>query len=96
MTLDVDLDDLTTIATTLEQGSDGLEGLAGTVPAGVQAGPMTAVIASMISQITNSAGNVSDSMAGAAELVRLSRRYYLEADASADAGLTQIEQAMKQ
>lgn len=57
-----------------------LEGLEGSVPAGVQAGPMTAVITSMLSQVTNSAGNTSSALSGAAELVRVSSRYYERAD----------------
>ena len=86
---------LGTIADDLDKGAAGLEELAGSVPSGVDAGPMTGVISSMLAQVTNSAGNVSSALTGAAGLVRLSRRYYERADASAEAGLSDIEEVMK-
>jgi hypothetical protein len=92
--IDVDTEVLDSIATGLDTGARGLEGLAGTVPGGIDAGPMTAVIASMLGQITDSAGNVSSSMAAAAETVRLCRRYYERADASADAEFGEIRTVM--
>lgn len=94
--IDVDLGVLSSIATTLDRGSDGLEQLAGSVPSGVDAGPMTAVLASMLSQVVDSAGNVSEAMTGAAEMVRLSRRYYERADADAVTDLSGIREAMGQ
>lgn len=90
----VDLAVLAGIATELDAAADGLEGLAGSVPSGVDAGPMTAVIAAMLAQITDSAANVSQSLTASAELVRLCRRYYRQADADADAGLGEIREAM--
>lgn len=93
--IDVDKEVLGTIAGDLDRGAAGLEDVAGSVPSGVQAGPMTGVIASMLSQVTNSAGNTSSALTGAAEMVRLSRRYYDRADADADAGMTEIQKAMK-
>ena len=47
-----------------------------------------------MSQIVDSAGNVSTSMSGAADAVRLCRRYYERADADAEAGLGDIKKAM--
>ncbi|MCW2817924.1 MAG: hypothetical protein JWR42_711 [Marmoricola sp.] len=93
--IDVDLPSLDTIATALDTGARGIDDLAGTTPGGIDAGPMTGVIAGMLSQVVNSAGNVSSSLTGAASLVRLSRQYYERADAEATASLTEIQQAMK-
>jgi hypothetical protein len=93
-TVDVDLAVLASIATGLDAGADGLENLAGSVPSGVDAGPMTAVIASMIGQVVDSAGNVSESLSGVAELVRTARGYYERADADGAASLAEIEEAM--
>jgi hypothetical protein len=93
-TVDVDLEVHDAIASSLETGAQGLEGLSGGVPAGIDAGPMTAVITGMLSQIVDSAGNVSTSLTSAAEGVRLSRRYYEQSDASAQSGLEAIRKAM--
>ncbi|MDF1605136.1 hypothetical protein [Nocardioides sp. YIM 152315] len=82
------------IADGLDKGASGLEELAGSVPSGVDAGPMTAVIASMLAQVTDSAGDVSTSLTGVAALVRQIRRYYERADASAEASLTDIKDVM--
>lgn len=92
--IDVDLGALALIAATLDRGADGLEGLAGSVPAGIDAGPMTGVIASMLSQVVDSAGNVSTASSGAAGLVRLSRDYYQRADADAEASFADIKKVM--
>jgi hypothetical protein len=92
--IDVDLGVLGSIASGLDSGADGLEGLSGSVPGGIDAGPMTAVIAGMLSQVVDSAGNVSTSMSAAADAVRMSRRYYERADADAQAGMDQIREAM--
>jgi hypothetical protein len=93
--VDVDLAVLSTIATTLDGGADGLEQLSGSVPSGVDAGPMTAVITSMLGQVVDSAGNVSEALTGVAELVRLARGYYERADADAASSLEEIKQAMQ-
>lgn len=93
--IDVDKGVLDAIATSLDDGASGLEGLAGSVPAGVDAGPMTAVVASMLGQVVDSAGNVSISMTGAAALVRECRAYYERSDASAEAGLDAVREAMQ-
>lgn len=92
---DVDTRVLGIIATSLDEGASGLENLAGTEPAAVDAGPMSAVITSMLAQILDSAGNVSAAMSTAAEAVRLSRTYYERADADAEAGLEEIRRAME-
>ncbi len=92
--IDVDLGVLDTIADDLEGAATGLEGLAGSVPRGVDAGPMTAVVASMLSQVVTSAGNVSTALSGSAESVRLARAYYERADADASAGMGRIRQEM--
>lgn len=94
MSVDVELGVLTSIANDLNSGAEGLEGLAGGVPSGVDAGPMTAVIAGMLSQIVDSAGNVSTSMSGTADAVEVCRLYYQRADADAEAGLNDIKKAM--
>lgn len=94
--IDVDHETLDSIARDLRRGAAGMEDLADGVPEEADAGPMTAVIASMLSQIVDSAGNVSDSMNAAAEMVRLSGRYYQRADADAAAGLDEVRQAMTQ
>ncbi len=47
---------------------------------------MTAVVASMLSQVVTSAGNVSNALTGTAEGVRLARSYYERADADAGNG----------
>lgn len=92
--IDVDLDVLDTIAGDLDRAASGLEDLAGSVPRGVDAGPMTAVVASMLSQVVTSAGNVSTALSGSAESVRLARGYYERADSDASAGLDRIRQEM--
>lgn len=93
--IDVGLGALDTIASDLDGAAAGLEGLAGSVPRGVDAGPMTAVVASMLSQVVNSAGNVSTALSGAAESVRLARSYYQRADAESAAGMDQIRRVME-
>ena len=47
MSVDVELGVLSDIASDLDNGAEGLEGLAGGVSSGIDAGPMTAVITSM-------------------------------------------------
>jgi len=94
--IDVDTPVLGIIASSLDQGASGLENLAGSEPGALDAGPMTAVITSMLAQIVDSAGNVSTAMSSAAEAVRLSRAYYERADADAEAGLEEIRRAMEQ
>lgn len=94
MSIDVDQEVLGSIATDLDTGASGLEGLSGGVPVKVDAGPMTAVIASMLAQVVDSAGNVSVAMTAAADQVRESRRYYERADASSEADLDAIGKAM--
>ncbi|KGN30758.1 hypothetical protein N802_06005 [Knoellia sinensis KCTC 19936] len=93
--VDVDLNVLADIAKGLDDGAKGLEDLSGSVPAGIDAGPMTAVVAAMLSQIVTSAGNVSTSSTAAADLVRESRRYYARDDAEASATLEEINKIMK-
>ncbi|TQL70278.1 hypothetical protein FB381_4207 [Nocardioides albertanoniae] len=94
MSVDVELSVLSDITVELDAGAEGLEGLAGGVPSGIDAGPMTAVITSMLSQIVDSTGNVSTAMSGAADAVGVCRRYYQRADADAEAGLDDIKKAM--
>ena len=67
--IDVDLGALDTIAADLEGAASGLEGLAGGVPRGVDAGPMTAVVASMLSQVVTSTANVSTARTGDPEVL---------------------------
>lgn len=93
--IDVDLSVLDSIAEGLDRGAAGLEALGGSVPSGVDAGPMSAVIASMLGQVVDSAGNVSVSLSGAAESVRQCRRYYQRADAEASASMDEIRRAMQ-
>lgn len=93
--IDVDLSVLATVASGLDSGAAGLEGLAGSVPSGVDAGPMSAVVASMLSQVVDSAGNVSVALTGAADSVRLARSYYQRADAESSAGMDEIRRAMQ-
>lgn len=94
MSVDVELGVFSDIAGDLNDGAEGLEGLAGGVPSGIDAGPMTSVITSMLSQIVDSSGNVSTAMSGAADAVEVCRRYYERADADAEAGLNDIKKAM--
>lgn len=94
MSVDVELGVLSDIASGLNDGAEGLESLAGGVPSGIDAGPMTAVITSMLSQIVDSSGNVATAMSGAADAVEVCRRYYERADADAEAGLDEIKKAM--
>jgi len=93
--IDVDLSVLDSIAEGLDGGADGLEQLAGSVPSGVDAGPMSAVIASMLAQVTDSAGNASAALSGLADSVRLCRTYYQRADAESSAGLDEIRRAVQ-
>lgn len=93
--IDVDKVVLDTIAGDLDAAAEGLEGLAGSVPAGIDAGPMTAVVAGMLSQLVTSAGNVSTAMSGSAASVRLARAYYERADADATTGMEAIRRVMQ-
>jgi len=92
--IDVDLAALDTIAAELDSAANGLEGLAGSVPRGVDAGPMAAVVASMVSQVVISSGNVANALSGTAEGVRLARGYYERADTDASADMARIRQVM--
>lgn len=94
--VDVDLTMLEQIAKGLDDGAKGLESLSGSTPSNVDAGMMTGFVASMLSQIVTSAGNVSTASTGAAELVRECTRYYERDDASAKASLEDINKVMKQ
>lgn len=93
--IDVDLSALDTIAGELEGAASGLDGLAGSVPRGVDAGPMTAVVASMLSQVVTSSGNVAAALDGSADAVRLARGYYERADAESSAGMDRIRRVME-
>lgn len=93
--VDVDTEALGTIATSLDTAAAGLEDLAPGVPAHVDAGLMTAVVASMVSQIVTSAGTVSDALTGTAAEVRLARSYYERTDANASAGMDEIRNVMQ-
>lgn len=93
--IDVDKGVLDAIAGDLDAAAAGLEGLAGSVPSRVDAGPMTAVVASMLSQVVDSSGNVATALSGSAESVRLARRYYERADADASSGMDRIRRVMQ-
>jgi hypothetical protein len=94
MSIDVDLAKLAAIAASLDKGASGLDGLDATATSHVDAGPMTAVVAGMLSQVIDSAGNISDVLTGSADAVRECRGYYQRADASAQADLQTIHKAM--
>ena len=91
----VDPPTLGSIAAALDTAAGGLEGLSGSVPRGIDAGPMTAVVASMLGQIVTSVGNVSTALSGSAENVRLARSYYERADADSSAGMDDIRRVME-
>lgn len=93
--LRVDLGALATMASDLEAGARKLESAADSAPGAVDTGPMTAVIAAMLSQVTSSAGNVSTSMSAAADVVRDCRSYFQRADAETAAGLDEIRAAVE-
>lgn len=93
--IDVDLSVLESVAEDLDTGAAGLEDLAGSVPGTVDAGPMSAVVASMLGQVVDSAGNVSVALSGAADGVRLCRTYYQRADAESSASMDEIRRAMQ-
>lgn len=94
MTIDVDLATLAAIARSLDNAATGIEGLDTAATSAVDAGPMTAVVAGMLSQVVESGGNVSDALAAAAATARECRTYYQRADASAQADLAAIHKAM--
>lgn len=94
--IDVDLTVLGTIAENLGTAGTTLAEIDTDGSTGVEAGLMTAVITSMIGQISDSAGNVADALTGLGELVESSRRYYRRADADAQASLEQISVAMEE
>ncbi|MCO7239286.1 hypothetical protein [Aeromicrobium sp. CnD17-E] len=95
MSIDVDLAVLSTMATTLEEASDGLDGLSGSVPKNVDAGPMAPIIAAMLAQVTDSAGNVSSSLGATADAILQARQYYQRADADAEATFSEIDDVMQ-
>ena len=94
--IEVDLDDLVTIADGLGSAATSLEALAPGVPTGTVAGPMTAVISSMLSQIVTSTGNVQISLEASAANVELARMYYQRADAEAGASFDVMAEAVEE
>ena len=93
-TLGVDLGVLADMASELTAGAAHLETAADSSPSSVDAGPMTAVISAMLSQVTHSAGNVSTTMGAASEVVRTCRAYYQRADADAASTISAIQRDM--
>lgn len=93
--IEVDLTAMDTIAGKLDSGAEGLDGLAGSVPSGVDAGPMTAYITGMLAQATSDAGTVSEALSASAAAVRAARTYYQRTDADVDATMGEIGKAMK-
>ncbi|TGO06688.1 hypothetical protein [Serinibacter arcticus] len=91
--IDVDLDDLDTIATGLGEAATALEGLR--FPDGPDAGLVSPGITSLLGQLATSTGNVASSLSAASENVAQSRLYYQRADAESSATLEQINQAME-
>lgn len=96
MSIDVDLAVLGTIATDLTDAGTTLSGIDTAGSSGVDAGPMTAVIASMVAQVIDSAANVADGLSGTGTLVGLSREYYQRADADAEVSLEDIRSTMQE
>lgn len=92
--IDVDLGVLAAVAGRLDAGADRLESAADSAPSAVSAGPMTPVISAMLSQITQSAGNVSTTMGAAADIVRTCRSYYQRTDADVGASISAIQRSM--
>ncbi len=92
--VDVDLSALDTIATQLDSGAEGLEGLAGSVPQSVDAGVMTGFVSGLLSEVVTSAGNIAEAMSGSADAVRDARGYYGRSDADADATMAEIHSVM--
>lgn len=94
MSIDVDLGVLTTIAADLTSAGSTLSGIDTAGSSGVDAGPMTGVITSMVAQVTDSAANIADGLSGTGALVGLSRDYYQRADADAEVSLDDIRSTM--
>ncbi|PWD50857.1 hypothetical protein C8046_09540 [Serinibacter arcticus] len=91
--IDVELDDLRTISTVLGDRATTLQGIQ--VPDGPDAGIVSAVITSLLGQLTTSVGNIASSLTAASESVGRAREYYQLADAEASATLEEIDAAME-
>lgn len=72
------------IADRLDAAADGLEGVAAGAPLEIDAGPLTAVVAGMLSQLLDSSGNVSTALMRTAEDLRTARSSGEAASAPAD------------
>lgn len=92
--IEVDLGTLDTIASRLDSGTQSLEGVADSVPSGVDAGPMTGFITGLLGRAASNAGTLSDGLSASAEAVRSARAYYQRTDADADATMSEITKAM--
>ena len=93
--VDVDLAALASSAAPLDSAAEGLESLSGSVPTGVDAGPMTAFITQAIATLTQNAGTLSSALSASADAVRSSRDYYQRTDADVGASLSEIQQVME-
>lgn len=93
--VDVDLAVLGEIASTLDTAAEGLDALAPSVPSGIDAGPMSAVISELLRSVVDSAANISVVQSAAADQVRMSRDYYQRADADGAADFDRITEVMQ-
>lgn len=93
--IEVDLAALDSIAGQLDAGAEGLDGLAGSVPSGIDAGPMTGFVTGMLAQAASNAGTISDALSASAAAVRSARTYYQRTDADVDATMGEIGKVMK-
>ena len=75
------------IVAALRQGSAGVEHLAGSVPASVDAGAQTAAILKALSALTEAAGELSTRVAAAAEAVTAAEATYRQADQDSAASM---------
>lgn len=71
------------LARMLRNGSQSMEDLVGSVPGVPDAGEVSAVMASLMSKLTDAAGEVSTGVAAAADELEHSARTYRECDQAA-------------
>lgn len=78
------------VARMLRSGSQAIEDLAGSVPGVPDAGEVSAVMASLMSKLTDAADEVSTGVAAAADEVERSAQTYGESDQAARDNLPHV------
>jgi hypothetical protein len=68
------------IATSLDSARTGLDGTAGSAPAGVDAGDATPLVNQLLARVSESAAGLSEGLSAASGTVRMSATSFLNVD----------------